>query len=123
MFANFLNPGSDLFFRAAASLVDAISGVTLDAKPTPISKFKASYGEVLDNVNHGRVQVIQQGRRRYVLLSEDQVIALAQQNKKTRSLGDIIRSVEQPPRPLDSGSSYLKRPKASQFKLPRHAGK
>ena len=109
---------SDLFSRAVALLVDAVEGTVLERKPTPISKFKASYNEVLQGANHGRAQVITQGRKQYLLLSQEQVIALAQHNVRSHSMGDIARSIDGPSRPLRATNVHLARTKAQQFSLP-----
>ena len=118
MLTNLLSQGTDVFARAATSLVDVLHGFTIDLKPTTISRFKASYGEVLQNANQGRIQVIAQGKKRYLLLSEEQVIALAQQSKKPRMLGELVRSIKAPVHPLGQSSLHLKRSKTQQVKLP-----
>ena len=107
------------FARAISTVFDAVPGVSIEPEPTAIAKFKTSCDDVLNGVNEGRLQVLIEGKRRYVLLSEDQVIALAQIRKGSLSLGDIARSVVPPRRPLDLSKVHLgRRSSADPFSLP-----
>lgn len=108
---------SDLFLSAASTLSDAFKGVVAMV-PTPISMFKAQYPTFLKKANEGEAQVIMQGSKRYLLLSEEQVIALAERGKKPRSLGEIVRGVETPSAPLNVQSIHSKPARVAQFKLP-----
>jgi len=115
--------GSDLFLTAATSLVDAIDGFRLNRKATKISDFKAKYSTVLNEANGGTVQLISQGGKRYLLLSEEQVIALAEQSKQTHTMADVIEAIDPPSSELAMGSLYLKRAERQPFELPDHGSK
>ena len=102
-----------------STVFDAVPGVSIELEPTAIAKFNISCDDVLNGVNEGRIQILLEGKRRYVLLSEDQVIALAQIRKGSLSLGDIVRSVVPPRRPLDLSKVHLGRRSSSDpFALP-----
>ena len=118
MLKNVATPEDD-FARAMSTVFDAVPGVSIEPEPTAISKFKASCDDVLNGVNEGRLQVLIEGKRRYVLLSEDQVIALAQIRERSPSLGDVVRGVVPPRRPLDLSKVHLgRRSSADPFSLP-----
>ena len=73
-----------------STVFDAVPGVSIKPEPTAIAKFKTSCDDVLNGVNQGRIQILLEGNRRHVLLSEDQVIALAHMRKGSLSLVDIV---------------------------------
>jgi hypothetical protein len=108
----------DLFSNAVTTLASTFRGV-VDLAPTPISLFKARYPNYLDKANRNEVQVISQGSKRYVLLSEEQVIALAEREGEQRSLGDIVRGIETPLLRFAPTSLHSKRARVSQIKLPQ----
>ena len=117
---NVTTPEDDAFARAMSTVFDAVPGVSIESEPTAIAKFKISCDDVLNGVNEGRLQVLIEGKRRYVLLSEDQVIALAQIRKRSPSLGDIVRGVVPPRKPLDMSKVHLGRRSSSDpFSLPK----
>ena len=118
---NVTTPEDDAFARAMSTVFDAVPGVSIEPEPTAVSKLKASCDDVLNGVNEGRIQILLEGKRRYVLLSEDHVIALAQIRERFPSLGDIVRGVVPPRRPLDlSKVVHLGRPSsADPFSLPK----
>jgi len=72
-----------------------------------MAKFKTSCDDALNGVNEGRIQILLEGKRRYVLLSEDQVISLARIRERSPSLGDTVRGVVPPRRPLDMSKVHL----------------
>ena len=117
---NVTTPEDDAFARAMSTVFDAVPGVSIEPEPIAIAKFKTSCDDVLNGVNEGRIQILLEGNRRYVFLSEDQVIALAQIRKGSLSLGDIVRSVVPPRRPLDLSKVHLGRSSSSDpFSLPK----
>ena len=119
MIKNVATPEDDAFVRAMSTVFDAVPGVSIEPEPTAVSKFKASCDDVLKGVNEGRIQILHEGNRRYVFLSEDQVIALAQIRERSPSLGDIVRGVIPPRRPLDMSKVHLGRRSSSDpFSLP-----
>src|SRR2546427_7012817 len=48
------------------------SAMPRNTTPMPISVFKAQYGAVLKQADHDGVALISQGRKRYVIVSEEQ---------------------------------------------------
>jgi hypothetical protein len=116
---NVTTPEDDAFARAMSTVFDAVPGVSIEPEPIAIAKFKTSCDDVLNGVNEGRIQVLLEGNRRYVFLSEDQVIALAQTRERSPSLGDVVRGVVPPRRPLDlSRVHFGRRSSADPFSLP-----
>ena len=109
----------DAFARAMSTVFDAVPGVSIEPEPIAIAKFKTSCDDVLNGVNEGRIQVLLEGNRRYVFLSEDRVIALAQTRERSPSLGDVVRGVVPPHRPMDLSRVHLgRRSSADPFSLP-----
>lgn len=95
------------FFTAMDNLVRRL-GAVLEPKQTPISIFKARYSGILDEADHGRIQMITQGRKHYVLLTEAQLVLImdADVNKK-RSLADTLGSLTPPKERLDTSQVML----------------
>jgi len=116
---NVTTPEDDAFARAMSTVFDAVPGVSIEPEPIAIAKFKTSCDDVLNGVNEGRIQILLEGNRRYVFLSEDQVIALAQTRERSPSLGDVVRGVVPPHRPMDLSRVHLgRRSSADPFSLP-----
>jgi len=116
---NVTTPEDDAFAHAMSTVFDAVPGVSIEPEPTAIAKFKASCDDVLNGVNEGRIQILLESKRRYVLLSEDQVIALAQIKERSPSLGDVVRGVIPPRTPLDLSKVHLgRRSSGDPFSLP-----
>jgi len=108
----------DQFLNAVTSLSDAFKAA-VDLSPTPISRFRARYPVFLERANKGEAQVISQGSKRYLLLSEEQVISLAERGIKPRNLGDILRGVETPSVPIAVKSMLSTGARVAQFSLPK----
>ncbi|XJC75157.1 hypothetical protein ACHFCA_33695 [Delftia tsuruhatensis] len=53
------------------------SAMPRNTTPMPISVFKAQYGAVLKQADHDGVALISQGRKRYVIVSEEHMVALS----------------------------------------------
>lgn len=96
------------FFHAINSLVQRLGAVRA-TKPTPISIFKAKYSGILKEADLGTVQMISQGSKRYVLLTESQLVEImdAGLGSRTRSLADTLASLTPPKGRLDAGLVML----------------
>lgn len=98
-------------------------GAALAPKPTPISIFKARYSGFLKDAENGTVQVISHGNKRYVLLTESQVVKIidAGIGIKTRSVADTLASLTPPRQRLDSSFVVLAGSAHDPFTLPDRA--
>ncbi|TAL92554.1 MAG: hypothetical protein EPN69_08340 [Rhodanobacter sp.] len=92
---------SDTFLSAMHSLAEKLGLMVKDA-PMPISKFKSDYGSLLRGAMSGRLQQISRGSERYVVLTEDQVIAIVRSSNRRNSLADTLASIQTPSQPLDA---------------------
>ena len=110
------------FLHAINSLAQRL-GAVLAPKPTPISIFKARYSGILKEADHGTVQMISQGSKRYVLLTESQLVAImdAGVGSKSRSLADTLASLTPPKERLDSSLVTLAGSAHDPFSLPDRA--
>lgn len=93
----------DAFASAVQSLAQKL-GATATDDPTPISEFKANYGGLLSAARSGRVQQISRGGERYVVLTEEQVIAIARFSSSRHSLADTLASIRAPTMILEASS-------------------
>ena len=96
----------DMFARAVESLARKL-GVAASDTPMPISKFKSDYSGLLRDSKAGELQQISRGSERYLVLSEDQVIAMERSSSQQRSLADTLASVQAPSGALDAGAALL----------------
>ena len=96
------------FLHAINTLVQRLGAVRAP-KPTPISIFKAKYSGILKEADHGTVQMISQGSKRYVLLTESQLVEImdAGVGSKSRSLADTLASLTPPKERLDASLVML----------------
>lgn len=110
------------FLHAINSLVHRL-GAVLAPKPTPISIFKAKYSGILKEADHGTVQMISQGSKRYVLLTESQLVEImdAGVGSKTRSLAETLASLTPPKGRLDASLVMLSGTGHDPFSLPDRA--
>lgn len=130
------SPGS-AFAHAVSSLAQRL-GTALAPKPTPIATFKERSGDILKEADSGTVQVITQGSKRYVLLSEVQLLAImegpestagskgvegskAAAHSKVRSLAHTLESLTPPQARLDAGLVMVAGPTCDLFLLPEGA--
>jgi len=91
----------DEFAHAMSTLFNALPSTSTEPEPTAFANFKICCDDVLNGADQGKIQVLLEGKRRYVLLSEDQVIALARIRQASQSLGGVLKGVIPPRRPLD----------------------
>lgn len=91
----------DVFVSAVHILAEWL-GAEIEDDPMPISKFKSNYSSLLREALSGHLKQISRGRERYVVLTEDQVIAMAGQRNKGGSLADTIASIATPTAKLDT---------------------
>src|SRR5437868_13124248 len=95
------------FFTALDNLMRRL-GAVLEPKQTPISIFKARYSGILDEADHGRIQMITQGRKHYVLLTESQLVSIMGADvSKKRCLADTLASLTPPKERLDTRQVIL----------------
>ncbi len=93
----------DAFVSALHALAGRL-GVKVKDDPMPISKFKSDYSGVLKAASSGRLQQISRGRERFVVLTEEQVIAMVQSSSRKSSLADTLASIKVPSKPLDASA-------------------
>ena len=108
----------DMFARAVESLARKL-GVAASDTPMPISKFKSDYSGLLRDSKAGELQQISRGSERYLVLSEDQVIAMERSSSQRKTLADTLASVPAPSSPLDASSALLPGARHGPFALPQ----
>ena len=75
----------------------ARAGLELPAEALPISKFKASYAEALQRVKDGQPQLLTQGRTRFFILSEEQVLQLLEAPQSELTLSGALEGLPAAP--------------------------
>ncbi len=110
-------PGTDLFAKAVESLARKL-GVDASDTPMPISRFKSDYSGLLRGARAGQLQQISRGGERYLVLSEEQVIAMERSSSQRRTLADTLASVQAPSGALDTASVLLSGERHEPFTLP-----
>jgi hypothetical protein len=109
-------PGVQSAFQRALYAVARVLDVVADDKPMNISTFKASYNQLLERAPFA-VQRIRRGKQMYVLLTEDQLIALASNAHRTTSLADTLADIPAPPMPLSLAGLHTAAPRHEQFSM------
>lgn len=109
---------ADSFSRAVESLARKL-GVAASDTPMPISRFKSDYSGLLRDARAGELQQISRGSERYLVLSEDQVIAMERSGSQRRTLADTLASVQTPSSPLDASAALLPGARREPFALPQ----
>jgi len=108
----------DMFSKAVESLARKL-GVAASDTPMPISKFKSDYSGLLRGAKAGELQQISRGGERYLVLSEEQVIAMERSSSQRKTLADTLASVQAPSSPLDMSSALLPGERHAPFALPQ----
>ncbi len=108
----------DMFARAVESLARKL-GVAASDTPMPISRFKSDYSGLLRDSRAGELQQISRGSERYLVLSEEQVIAMERSGSQRRTLADTLASVQAPSSPLDASAALLPGARHGPFALPK----
>jgi hypothetical protein len=86
--------GKNAAFRAAVRSVAARVGATrVNLSGTPMPAFKAQYAALLNRVRAGAVEVLTDGRQRFVILDMDQVLALTSNAGRRRKVTDVFASL------------------------------
>ena len=75
----------------------ARAGFELPEEALPISRFKASYADTLQRVKNGQPQLVTQGRARFFVLSEEQVLQLLEASESQLTLGDALEGLPAAP--------------------------
>lgn len=91
----------DRLAQALQVLAHLVGAVIPSGRPTPISLFKASYSSVLKQADEDGVALISQGTKRYVIVSEERIIALSETDRKERTVADLLDSLPRPGRRMD----------------------
>lgn len=97
----------DPLSRALRVLSHLIGSVVPLNTPMPISIFKAQYSSVLKQADHDGVALISQGSKRYVIVSEEHMVALCSNERATRTVADVCRSLPRPRQAVDLSSSRM----------------
>ena len=96
---------ADPLLQAIATIARSFGGVhSGGVASTPVTRFRASYAQVLHEVDQGQPQVVVQGSRRFVVFSEEQVVAFAGQHGKDQTVGDLLRGLAL----LDAGTAPIR---------------
>lgn len=106
---------SDEFASSVQFLADKL-GLAVEDHPMPISKFKASYSNLL-KATLKSLQQFSRGRDRYLVLTEDQVIALVHGGAKPTSLADTLASIKAPSTPIPASAVMVRGAKQEQYSL------
>lgn len=83
------------------------SAMPRNTTPMPISVFKAQYGAVLKQADHDGVALISQGRKRYVIVSEEHMVALSAKERAPRTVADVCRSLPLPRQAVDLSAAQM----------------
>ncbi|MFP5405733.1 MAG: hypothetical protein ACLGHY_05155 [Gammaproteobacteria bacterium] len=81
----------------------ARAGFELPEEALPISRFKASYADTLQRVKDGQPQLVTQGRFRFFVMSEEQVLQLLEASQSQATLSHALEDLPSAPegeRPL-----------------------
>lgn len=84
------------FQGALEKLVSFVGAKEVDQGEITITEFKAKYASVLNRTDRGSLQVIKRNSRRYVILDEDQVLALTQNAHTTPLAGALLADLPLP---------------------------
>lgn len=95
------------FQGALEKLVSFVGAKEVDQAEITITEFKAKYASVLNRTDRGSLQVIKRNSRRYVILDEDQVLALTQNAHSTPSAGALLADLPLPSAGDSAPSSRL----------------
>lgn len=78
-------------FRAAVRTIAARVGAKrVNLVGTPVADFKTKYATVFKRANAGSVEVVTQGRQRFVVLGLDQVLALIPNASRRRTVAEVF---------------------------------
>lgn len=85
--------------RRLAALAELLgrAGLELPQESVPISRFKAQYGEALQRVKEGQPQILTQGRSRYFIIGEQQLLDLLSSAQDSTTLDEALRGLPSAP--------------------------
>lgn len=75
----------------------ARAGFELPEEALPISRFKASYADTLQRVKDGQPQLITQGRFRFFVMSEEQLLQLLEASQSQATLSHALEDLPSAP--------------------------
>lgn len=81
------------FGAAVRSIAARVGATQVNLRGTPMSAFKAQYAALFDRVRAGSVEVVTDGRQRFVVLDMDQVLALTSNAGGRRKVADVFASL------------------------------
>jgi len=85
---------TDQLREAIATISQRLGGVRpQQITATPVTRFRASYAQVLKEVDRGAPQVVVQGNKRFVVFSEEQVVAFADLHNRDRTVGELLQGL------------------------------
>jgi hypothetical protein len=82
------------FQDAVRKIAHFVSATQINEKGTTIADFKAQYLNVLNRTDKGSLEVITRSNRRYVILDEGQVRALANNAQPQPFAGDLLEGLQ-----------------------------
>lgn len=107
----------DQFSRALNQIARRVGAPPPNDKGTTVSEFNKDHPTVLDRVMNGSVEVITDGHQRFVLLAEKQIIALAGNTMRCRTVGEIFEKL-----PVSKGTPLRAisiKEERDQYRLPK----
>ena len=84
------------FQGALEKLVSFAGAKEVDEGEITITEFKAKYASVLNRTDRGSLKVIKRNSRRYVILDEDQVLALTQHAHTSPAASSLLADLPLP---------------------------
>lgn len=78
------------FMEAVHWLADGVGGAISTPAGTTISEFKTHYATVLDRAEHGYVEIVTRGNKRFVIIFESQLVELKEHTESKQTVGDLF---------------------------------
>ena len=88
------------FHEILMKIAMRIGAPEVDESGTNISAFKTNYSTVLDRAKNGSVEVVTRGRQRFVILAEEQAVALITNTESDRTVAEVFAGL--PTMPAES---------------------
>jgi hypothetical protein len=76
-------------------------------RPVAISHFRSNYVTVLTQVDEEGFALISRAGKRYVVISEEQVVRLANMHRSNVSVADVLRSLPAPTQPVQLTAAQM----------------
>jgi len=88
---------------------------------TPVTRFRANYAQVFKEVDQGLPQVVVQGSRRFVVFSEEQVVAFADLHERAQTVGDLLDDLPLLDADIEPLRADLPEPMVDQYRMGQRA--